>query len=117
MDSRVFWGVLCALLVFSGLVAVATAVQQRLAAQAQAEAIRQVLSIAANPDPMGLRRESARRAAEAQRKAALDLQRRRLAPSERCIGGTVVQVSGSTYTQASGPDGRPVACSGLYRLK
>lgn len=32
MDSRVFWGVLCALLVFSGLVAVATVVQQRIAA-------------------------------------------------------------------------------------
>lgn len=108
---------LCALLVFSGLVAVGFAIQERLAEQAQAEAVRQVLSITSDPDPMGLRRESARRAAEAQRQAVLDLQRRRLAPSERCIGGTVVAVSGSTYTQANGPDGRPVACSGLYRLR
>lgn len=117
MDSRVFWGVLCALLVFSGLVAVATVVQQRIAAQAQAEAIRQVLSIASDPDPMGLRRESARRAAEAQRQAALDLQRRRLAPSERCVAGTVIQVQGSVYTQLLGADGRPEQCSGAYRLR
>lgn len=42
---------------------------------------------------------------------------RMLAPSERCVGGTVVQVNGSMYTQATGPDGRPIACSGRYRLQ
>lgn len=57
---------------------------------------------------------NARIQAEMQERARLA---RRLSPSERCIGGTVVRVSGSTYTQASGPDGRPVACSGLYRLR
>lgn len=57
---------------------------------------------------------SARVQAEMQERARLA---RRLSPSERCIGGTVVQVSGSTYTQAIGPGGRPVACSGLYRLR
>lgn len=41
---------------------------------------------------------------------------RMLLPSERCIGGTVVQVNGSSYTQVSGQQGRPVACSGRYRL-
>lgn len=117
MDSRVFWGVLCALLVFSGLVAVATVVQQRIAAQAQAEAIRQVLSIASDPDPMGLRRESARRAAEAQQQAALDLQRRRLDLSERCVAGTVIRVQGSVYIQLLGANGRPEQCSGNYRLR
>ena len=35
-----------------------------------------------------------------------------LRADERCLGGTVVRVSGSSYTQAIGPDGRPVGCSG-----
>lgn len=108
---------LCAILVFSGLVVVVLAVQARLAEAAQAEVIRQVLSVASDPDPMGLRRESARRAAEAQRHAALDLQRRRLAPSERCVAGTVIQVRGSAYTQLLGANGRPEQCSGNYRLR
>lgn len=55
-----------------------------------------------------------RRQAEMRERARLA---RMLAPSERCVAGTVVQVNGSTYTQATGPDGRPVACSGRYRLR
>lgn len=42
---------------------------------------------------------------------------RMLSPSERCIAGTVVSVNGSTYTQSTGVDGLPVACSGRYRLR
>jgi hypothetical protein len=110
MDSRVFWGVLCALLVFSGLVAVGAAIRQRAAEQAAAEAFQQFLKASADPDPMGLRREAARRRAE-------DLQRRRLTSGEQCIGGTVVNVSGSSYVQITGAGGRPVRCSGQYRLQ
>ena len=39
-----------------------------------------------------------------------------LQPDEQCIGGTVVRVSGSSYTQVSGGSGRPVACAGRQRL-
>lgn len=57
---------------------------------------------------------NSRNTAEMQERARLA---RRLSLSERCIGGTVIQVNGSTYTQAIEPDGRPVACSGIYRLR
>lgn len=110
MDSRVFWGVLSALLVFSGLVAVATSVRQRAADQAAAEAFQQLLKASAAPDPMGLQREAARRRAE-------DLQRSRLDVGQQCIGGTVVNVKGSSYVQLAGAAGRPVRCAGQYRLQ
>jgi hypothetical protein len=33
-----------------------------------------------------------------------------LMAGERCVGGVLLTVSGSTYTQFSGADGRPVRC-------
>lgn len=48
---------------------------------------------------------------------AAEQRSRMLGPSDRCIAGTVVTVSGSTYTQAIGPHGRPVGCAGRYRLR
>lgn len=42
---------------------------------------------------------------------------RELSSDERCIAGTVVQISGASYTQLAGVGGRPVACSGRYRLQ
>jgi hypothetical protein len=56
---------------------------------------------------------SARRAESSERARRA----RMLAPSQQCIAGTVVSVNGSTYTQSTGADGRPVACSGRYRLR
>jgi len=56
----------------------------------------------------------ARQRAEAAQRA---LEARRLAPDERCVGGTVIRVGGSSYTQVVGGDLRPVACSGAYRLR
>ncbi|MGA0587386.1 hypothetical protein ACO2Q2_09710 [Dyella sp. KRB-257] len=68
-----------------------------------------------------MQQSAAMDAAQASARAAARrdaLQRSRmLSPVERCIAGTVVTVSGSTYTQATGSDGRPVACSGRYRLR
>lgn len=58
--------------------------------------------------------------ADRRRQAALrmqDMMARALGADEQCIGGTVVRVSGSTYAQALGSDGRPVACEGRYRLR
>ena len=48
---------------------------------------------------------------EQQRQA--DAQRARfvLEYGQRCVGGTVINVSGSSYTQVLGSAGRPVACS------
>lgn len=53
------------------------------------------------------------RAEQAQR----DLQARQLARNERCVSGTVVRITGTSYTQPTGTDGRPMACSGRYRLR
>ncbi|ULU25441.1 hypothetical protein [Dyella terrae] len=46
-----------------------------------------------------------------QRRLALQL-----APDEQCIGGTVIQVKGSVYTQIAGAGGKPQACAGRQRL-
>lgn len=40
-----------------------------------------------------------------------------LMPGETCVGGVVVLVSGSTYTQTNGADGRPVRCAGGYAYR
>ena len=40
-----------------------------------------------------------------------------LLPGEICVGGVVVLVSGSTYTQTNGADGRPVRCDGTYTYR
>lgn len=71
--------------------------------------------------PAQMQRESAA-AAEAQRRQrtaiqARDMIARTLAADERCIGGTVVRVNGSTYVQAAGSDGRPEVCEGRMRLR
>ena len=39
-----------------------------------------------------------------------------LLAGERCIGGMVVLVNGSTYTQAVDADGRVAHCEGQYRV-
>lgn len=103
MESRVFWGVLCALLVASGifwaLVALgvlgAGAMAQR-AADAQAQQV-------ADDAAASLRAQQAARLA--------DLNRRTLGPHQRCYAGAVVQVSGSTFTQL-GSISYPIHCVG-----
>jgi hypothetical protein len=35
---------------------------------------------------------------------------------ERCVGGVVIRVNGTAYTQVPGSDGRPQACDGRTRL-
>lgn len=56
------------------------------------------------------RQQAAMVLAEQRRQAA------QLAPDERCIGGTVVRVSGNSYTQVAGVGARPAACAGRQRL-
>lgn len=49
-----------------------------------------------------------------QQQQAMDVARRQLGANQRCIGGTVITVTGSSYTQVLGSGGRPVACSGEF---
>lgn len=48
---------------------------------------------------------------EQQRQADAQRSRFVLQYGQRCVGGTVINVSGSSYTQILGSAGRPVACS------
>lgn len=112
MDTRVFWSVLCALLVFSGLVAAGVAMmvaaQHEAVRRAQDQAQRQLAQVS----------EQAVRAAQeqVQQQAAYQrwlLERRRLQPGQQCVGGVVVQVYGNAYTQL-GTIAQPVHCSGDF---
>jgi hypothetical protein len=114
--AKVFWGVLLALLAFSaitatlffmGVIGFSSAVHQAVEengrhVQADMEARQRALAYQ--------QRMAAFRRAE-------DLRRRELAADERCVGGTVIQVRGTVYTQLLGANGRPQPCSGRYRLQ
>lgn len=105
MDSRVFWGVLCALLVFSGIWAVWFA----LGAFAQRQAVSDAyvkMNHQAELSSLRVRRDEAHR-------RAVDLSRRRLAADQRCVAGVVIVAHGSTYSDL-GTVGNPVKCSGGY---
>lgn len=103
MDSKVFWGVLCALLVFSGIMWLLFAlgiVGLRAAAdEASRQAVVELQQQAANFDKS--KRENQR----------VQLARRQLTGDQRCIGGVVILVNGSSYRQL-GSVGDPVRCSG-----
>jgi hypothetical protein len=112
MDNRVFWSVLCALLVFSGLVAAGTAMlfaaQREAVSQAQQQTQQRIQAIA----QQGLQEVQAsarQRAAYAQWLRS----RERLLPGQRCVGGVVVQVQANAYTQVGYP-GHPAHCEGDY---
>lgn len=103
MESKVFWAVLCALLVFSGvmwlLFALGVVGVRAAANEASRQAVVQVQAQAA---------EVQQQQREYQR---VQLARRQLVGNQRCIGGVVVVVSGSSYGQL-GTVGDPVRCSG-----
>lgn len=48
--------------------------------------------------------------------ARLQPRRVPLAASERCVGGVIVYVNGSTYTQVLAADGKPERCEGDQRI-
>jgi hypothetical protein len=83
---------------------------------AEAQAMLQGLADTAQQAVQDGQREAAQRQRwrVEQQQRALDA--RRLGQDERCVGGTVVVVSGSSYTQVAGAGGRPTACSGRFRL-
>jgi hypothetical protein len=57
-------------------------------------------------------RQEQRRQAVQTYQQSVERQRYVLSSSQRCIGGTVVTVNGTVYTQDISADGRPVRCSG-----
>lgn len=67
------------------------------------------------PDPETVRLEVQGRRIEDNRRAIEEAERRRrsfqLSGNQRCIGGVVIEVSGSSYTQL-GSVGQPVHCVG-----
>jgi hypothetical protein len=106
--AKVFWGVLLALVVFSVLAFVGRAV------------LLAGVAVAAKQEAQEAQEQAQQRArayqAAQQRARAMDLQRRRLAINERCVGGTVIRVDGSSYTQVL-DSGHVVRCAGVYRLR
>lgn len=108
MDRRVFWSVLCALLVFSGLCvfgyACVVAAEREALSQAQRQA-----------DDQMQRVSEAVLAQQRQQQAYAQWlhERSRLLPDERCVGGAVVRVRGNSYTQIGYP-GHPARCDGQY---
>lgn len=119
MAWKIFVGVLGALLAF-WLISSALVVLGFIGvAHVAGEAVRQELGDRSQhaymriPDPEAVRLEVQARPVVDQRYAADAAERRRqsvqLSADERCIGGAVVRVEGSTYTQV-GSVGQPVHC-------
>ncbi|MBE1163034.1 hypothetical protein [Dyella acidiphila] len=108
MDNRVFWSMLCALLVFSGFCGAGYACVY--AAQREALAVARVQA-----DDQA-RAEAVAETERTQQQQAYPQwihERELLQPNQRCLGGVVVEQRGSTYTQIGYP-GHPAHCVGDY---
>jgi len=103
MESKVFWAVLCALLVFSGVMFMLFALGVVGARAAADEASRQAV--------VELERQSVQAQRQQVEHQRVQLARRQLIGNQRCVGGVVVVVDGSSYSQL-GTVGNPVRCSG-----
>lgn len=105
MDSKVFWSVLLALLVFSGvmftLFALGVVGARAAADEAQQQAVTQ------------LHQQAAAITQQQQDRQRDQLARRRLSGNQRCVGGVVLVANGSSYGQL-GAVGDPVRCNGGY---
>ena len=109
MEMRVFWAVLCALLVFSGISAIWYALSVRAREHAVVAVMQQVSAEAQQED------QRAHVQSELDRIAADDRARREharyvLAPDQRCVGGVVITVHGNSYTQVGSIE-NPVHCT------
>lgn len=112
MDTRVFWSVLCALLVFSGLIvfflAAGVSAQRQVVLQVQQTTQQNIARIAEQARQEAVEQEAQREAYERSQ-----LERRRLASNQSCVGGVVIEVRGTSYTQL-GDLSHPVHCSGAF---
>ena len=114
--AKVFWGVLLALLAFSVITGVLSVLGMVTFASAVHEAVEQDAQ-QVQAAMVARHQAQARQQQEAAWARAQEMKRRELASDERCVAGTVIRVSESSYTQVLGGDLRPVACSGQYRLR
>lgn len=103
MESKVFWAVLCALLVFSGIMWLLFALGVVGARAVANEESRQAV--------VELQQQTAMAEQQQREHQRVQLARRQLTGNQRCVGGVVVVVNGSSYTQL-GTVGDPVRCSG-----
>jgi Flp pilus assembly protein TadB len=115
MDMRVFWSVLAALLIF-GAVVVGWRAWERHRDIEDARAIMSNITDTVSQAVQQSQVQSAdileqrRRVAEFQLRQSYENDLKRvLSPNQRCVGGIVVEVNGSTYTQV-GSISRPVHC-------
>ncbi len=108
MAWKIFVGALGALLAFWLIVSLTTGLFLFGAAKVVGDGAREAISANQQHQAAALQAQTLR---AQQRSAALTLN-----PDEQCIGGTVVRVIGSSYTQVLGAAGRPVACAGRQRL-
>ncbi len=103
MESKVFWGVLCALLMFSGVMFALFALGVVGVRAVADESSRQAIADIRQQSYMAQQQQD-----ESQRE---QLARRQLSGNQRCVGGVVLAVVGSSYRQL-GRVGDPVRCSG-----
>lgn len=115
MDTRVFWSVLCALLIVLGAAGVAYEVHERWQ-EYRASFVLEQLQQRTQRELAQEQQDQETRVDQMRHQQAMarmqDWQRRQLRADQRCYAGAVVNVAGSTFTQQIGPDGRPLRCSG-----
>lgn len=112
MDKRIFWAVLAALLVFSALGFFFLVGLGSAASYVADQQVQQLQQQFAKGDEK-IRRETEARRYQAAVARQRDIASRTLSPSQRCFGGTVVDVvPGSSYVQHVDVRHRPVKCSG-----
>ena len=112
MESKVFWGVLCALLVFSGIMWLLFALGVVGLRAATNEASRQA-AVQLQQQQAELQQQLSESQQRQREAVAMSWDRRLLQGNQRCVGGVVVVAEGASYTQL-GTVGDPVRCEGRY---
>jgi hypothetical protein len=111
METRIFWSVLLALLVFSGLAAVGRAVIQHRQEAAAVDAS-QAAFLEASGAAQAQRQLSIDESVQRQKRWSTDSSSRVLQDNMRCVGGVVVLVQSQHDYQQIGTLQNPVHCSG-----
>ena len=79
------------------------------------ESMQQMVLAASQQQQAFLEQQQQRQQEQQQRQLALQAQERErqtLSQDQRCVGGTVITVRGTVYSQEVGADGRAVHCTG-----